>query len=59
MIKLYKKLFWKFKVQRTIFPYNEGWGVVLLRPFNVPTIMLVGVHKDEAEAYAEALRGGV
>lgn len=46
----------KVKVKRTIFPYPDGWGVVIERPFKPMTVIDVGLTKEEAEHRARELR---
>jgi hypothetical protein len=45
-----------FTVKRTLFPYDEGYGVAC-EQFGKPlTVMCHGMSKEEAEAYAAELR---
>lgn len=44
------------EVKRTIFPYPDGWGVVILRPFKNDTVVDVGLTKEHAEEMAELTR---
>lgn len=50
------KFLTKVKVMKTIWPYPEGWGVVIKRPFKVDTVVDVGLSKEEAEERAEQIR---
>ncbi len=50
------KLLTKVKVIKTIWPYDEGWGVVIKRPFKPDTIVDTGLSKEEAESRAKSVR---
>lgn len=49
----------RVKVIRTIWPYNEGYGVVITHPFKADTILDTGLTKEEAETMAESTRKGL
>jgi hypothetical protein len=44
------------KVKRTIFPYPDGWGVVIEQAFKPDTITDVGLTKKDAEHIAKLTR---
>ena len=46
----------KVKVVKTIWPYPEGWGVVITQPFKPDTVLDTGLTKEEAEVMAESTR---
>ena len=46
----------KVKVVKTIWPYSEGWGVVITQPLKPDTVLDTGLTKEEAETLAELTR---
>lgn len=48
----------RVKVMRTIFPYEDGWGVVIKQFGKADTVLETGISKEEAEqiAITERLR---
>ncbi len=49
---------WSYTVKRTIFPYDDGYGVLATRALHDDTVMAHGLTKAEAEAYCEELKNG-
>lgn len=45
-----------FTVLRTIWPYEEGWGVTMEMFGNPMTVLLTGATEEKANQYADELR---
>ncbi len=49
-------LSWSYTVKRTIFPYDDGYGVVATRSFSADIVMAHGLSKKAAEDYCKELK---
>lgn len=45
----------KYKVVRTVWPYPDGWGVVLSSVFEPDTVVVSGLSRTHAEAHKNDL----
>ena len=46
----------KVKVVRTIWPYEDGWGVVIKHPFKVDVLIDSGIEREEAMERAALIK---
>jgi len=44
------------KVMKTIWPFAEGYGVVISHPFKRDTICCHGLSKEDAEEHAKTVK---
>ena len=46
----------RFKIIRTIFPYEDGWGVIIEQFGKNMIVLATGLSKEEAEDYRDSVK---